>query len=153
VVNPDHWHFAGCPVNGPHLEATQKRAVITWFTAAQDQPTVNLAFSDDGGTNFSTPIRVDEGNALGRAQAALLPGRSAVVFWLERVSETTRLLARTVHDDGMMETPVEVSRGSDLGYPHAARGPDSILITWAEGDRLRRVHVALFPFAGHEEVQ
>jgi len=53
----------------------------------------------------------------------------------------------------MMETPIEVSRGSDLGYPHAARGPDSILITWAEGDPLRRVHVALFPFAGHEEAQ
>ena len=153
VVHPDHWHFAGCPVNGPHLDATQKRAVITWFTAAQDQPTVNLAFSDDGGTSFSTPIRVDEGNPLGRAQAALLPGRSAAVFWLERVSGTTRLLARTVHEDGMMETPIEVSRGSDLGYPHAARGPDSILITWAEGDPLRRVHVALFPFASHEEVQ
>jgi hypothetical protein len=75
------------------------------------------------------------------------------VFWLERVSGTTRLLARTVHDDGMMETPIEVSRGSDLGYPHAARGPDSIPITWAEGDPLRRVHVALFPFAGHEEAQ
>ena len=153
VVHADHWHFAGCPVNGPHLDATEKRAVITWFTAAQNQPTVNIAFSDDGGANFSPPIRVDEGNPFGRAQAVLIPGHSAVAFWLERFSGTTRLLARTVHDDGMMETPIEVSHGSDLGYPQAARGSDSILVTWAEGDQLRRVHVALFPFAGHEGAQ
>ncbi len=153
MVYADHWHFAGCPVNGPHLDATQKRAVITWFTAAQDQPTVKLAFSDNGGANFSPPLRVDEGHAIGRAQAVLLPGPSPVAFWLERVSGTTRLLAGTVHDDGMMETPIEVSRGSDLGYPHAARAADAILVTWAEGDPVRRVHVALFPFAGHEESQ
>jgi hypothetical protein len=143
VVHTDRWHFAGCPVNGPQLDATQKRTVVTWFTAAKDQPIVNLAFSDDGGANFSSPIRIDEGNALGRAQVVLLPGRSAVAFWLERVSGTTRLLARAVHDDGMMETPVEVSRGSDLGYPHAARAGDAILITWAEGEPVRRVHVGL----------
>ena len=52
-----------------------------------------------------------------------------------------------------METPIEVAHGSDLGYPQAARGLDSILVTWAEGDQLRRVHVALFQFAGHEGVQ
>lgn len=153
VVHADHWHFAGCPVNGPHLDSTKKRAVITWFTAAQDQPTVNLAFSDDGGASFSAPIRVDEGRAEGRAQAVLLPGRSAVVFWLEHVSGTTRLLARVAHDDGLMEKPIEVSRGSDLGYPHAARAADGVLITWAEGDAVQRVHVALFPDAGHEEAQ
>jgi hypothetical protein len=144
VVHADHWHFAGCPVNGPQLDATQKRAVITWFTAAHDQPAVNLAFSDDSGANFSAPIRIDEGNPLGKAQAVLLPGRSAAAFWLERVSGATRLLARVVHDEGMMETPVEVSRGSDLGYPHAARAAGAIFITWAESDPVRRVHVALF---------
>jgi hypothetical protein len=145
VLHRDHWHFAGCPVNGPQLDATHKRAIIIWFTAAHDQPTVNLAFSDDGGANFSSPIRVDEGNALGRAQAVLLPGHSAAAFWLERVSGTTRLLMRTVHDNGMMEKSIEVSRGFDLGYPHAARSAGAILITWAEGDPVRRVHVALFP--------
>jgi hypothetical protein len=144
VLHADHWHFTGCPVNGPHLDATQKRALITWFTAAQDRPTVNLAFSDDAGANFSAPIRVDEGNAIGRAQAVLLPGRSAAAFWLERVSGTTRLLVRAVHEDGMLEMPIEVSHGSDLGCPHAARGAGAILITWAEGDALRRVHVDLF---------
>lgn len=125
--------------------------VITWFTAAHDQPTVNLAFSDDGGASFSGPIRVDEGRAVGRAQAVLLPGHSVVVFWLEHVSGTTGLLARVVHGDGLMEKPVEVSRCSDLGYPHASRAADGALITWAEGDTVRRVHVALFPYAGHEE--
>ena len=145
VVHADHWYFAGCPVNGPHLDVNQKRAAVTWFTGAQDQPAVDLAFSDEGGANFSAPVRVDAGNPIGRAQVVLLPGRSAVAFWLEHSSGRSRLLARTVYENGAMESPIEVSRGTDLGYPHAARTSDGILITWAEGNPLRRVHVAQFP--------
>lgn len=153
IVHADHWHFAGCPVNGPHLDADQKRTVMTWFTAAQDQPVVNLAFSDDGGATFSAPSRIDEGNPAGRAQVVLLPGRSAVAFWLEHSSGTTQLLARTVYEDGAMEKPIEVSRGSDLGYPHTARAAGGVLITWAEGDPVRRAHVARLPVTGHKEEQ
>jgi hypothetical protein len=50
-----------------------------------------------------------------------------------------------------METPIEISRGSDLDYPHAARAADGILITWAEA--VRRVHVNLFPVTGYKEEQ
>ena len=153
VVHADNWHFAGCPVNGPHLDGDQRRTVIAWFTGAQDQPAVKLAFSNDGGANFSAPIRIDEGNAIGRAQVVLLPGNSAFAFWLEHGSGTSRLLMRSVHDDGMIETPIEVSHGSDLGYPQAVRAANAVFITWAQGDPLRRVHVALFPIAGREEEQ
>ena len=145
IAYADNWHFAGCPVNGPHLDADRDRTVIVWFTAAQDQPVVELAFSKDGGANFSAPIRVDEGNAIGRAQVALLPGHSAVAFWLEHFSGMTRLLARAVHEDGVIETPIEVSRGSDLGFPHTARVADGILITWAERTSVSRIHVGLLP--------
>jgi hypothetical protein len=58
----------------------------------------------------------------------LWPGCSAVVFWLEHVSETTRLLERVVHDGGLLGKHIEVSRGSDLGYPRAARAEDGALI-------------------------
>ncbi len=150
VAHADNWHFAGCPVNGPHLDADQKRTVISWFTAAQDQPMVKLAFSSDGGTSFANPIRVDEGNAIGRVQVVLLPGHSAVAFWLEHLLGTTRLLARAVHEDGVIETPVEVSRGSHMAYPHAASATDGILIAWSKGSPVRRVHVGLFPFTSLE---
>ena len=84
----------------------------------------------------------------------LLAERAVVAFWLEHFSGTTQLLlARTVHEDGAMDEPIEVSRGSDLGYPRAARAAGGVLITWAEGDAVRRVHVAMFPYAGYEEVQ
>ena len=148
VAHADNWHFAGCPVNGPHLDADRNRTVIVWFTGAQDRPAVNLAFSMDGGANFSGPIRVDEGNAIGRAQVVLSPGHSAVAFWLERASGTTRLLMRSVHEDGVMEQPLEVTRGSELGYPHVVGMVDGILVTWAEGGPVPRVHVGMAPF-GH----
>jgi len=147
VVHADYWHFAGCPVNGPHLDADRKRTVIAWFTGAQDQPAVNLAFSVDGGATFSGPIRVDEGNAIGRVQVVLSPEHAAVAFWLEHASSTTRLLMRKVHEDGVMEQPVEVTRGSELGYPHVARMVDGILVTWAEGGSVPRVHVGRVPFS------
>jgi hypothetical protein len=146
VAHADNWHFAGCPVNGPHLDADRKRTVIAWFTGAQNQPVVNLAFSVDGRATFSGPIRVDEGNAIGRVQVALSPEHSAVAFWLEHASGTTRLLMRSVHEDGVMEQPLEVTRGSELGYPHVARTIDGILVTWAEGGPVPRVHVGIVPF-------
>jgi hypothetical protein len=146
VAHADNWHFAGCPVNGPHLDADPKRTVIAWFTGAEDQPAVKLAFSNDGGANFSIPMRVDEGNAVGRVQVVLSPGHSAFAFWLAHASGTTRLLMRSVHEDGVMEQPLEVTRGSELGYPHVARTVGGILVTWAEGGPVPRVHVGMVPF-------
>jgi hypothetical protein len=133
-------------VNGPHLDADPKRTVIAWFTGAEDQPAVKLAFSNDGGANFSIPMRVDEGNAVGRVQVVLSPGHSAFAFWLAHASGTTRLLMRSVHEDGVMEQPLEVTRGSELGYPHVARTVGGILVTWAEGGPVPRVHVGMVPF-------
>ena len=52
-----------------------------------------------------------------------------------------------------MDEPIEVSRGSDLGYPHAARAAGGVLITWAEGDAVRRVHVARLRVTDHKEEQ
>jgi hypothetical protein len=47
-----------------------------------------------------------------------------------------------------METPIEILRGSDLGYPHAARAAGGILITWRMAIRFGGVHVGLFPVTG-----
>jgi hypothetical protein len=114
IVHADHWHFAGCPVNGPHLDAVGERSVLIWFSAPQDQPAVKLAFSERGGSEFKAPVRIDEGNAIGRTQVVLLPTHSAVAFWLENTSGKARLLARRVRNDGVLETPIDTqfrSRG------------------------------------------
>ena len=111
---PDRWHFAGCPVNGPNLDADGSRIAPIWFSAPQDKPEVMLAFSEDGGSTFTPPVHVDEGNAVGRAQVVLQPAHSALAFWLESNSGTTRLLGRRVRDNKTLDARFESREGRGL---------------------------------------
>src|SRR5436305_1957254 len=67
LVHNDQWHLTGCPVNGPRIVANGARAVVAWFTAANEKPSVLVAFSRDGAATFGAPIRVDAGHPVGRA--------------------------------------------------------------------------------------
>jgi hypothetical protein len=141
IAHPDRWHIEACPVNGPHLDTDGERTALIWFRAPQDQPLIRLAFSQDGGADFASPLRIDTGLAIGRAQVVLLPGNSAVAFWLENDAGTARILARRFHNNDVLGAPFELSRGANLGYPHAVRADDGILLTWAERDAVSRVRV------------
>jgi len=149
IAHPDHWHIEACPVNGPHLDTDGTRTALIWFSAPQDQPAVKLAFSEDGGATFAPPLRIDTGNALGRAQVKLPPNQSAIAFWLENESGTARLLARHILNDALRDEPFELSRGGNIGYPHVARATEGILLTWAEKDKesVSRVRVGLLKIA------
>lgn len=143
IPHADRWHFAGCPVNGPHLDTVGSRVALIWFSASEDQPRVRLAFSEDGGSTFASALRVDEGSALGRAQVVLLPRHSALAFWLERRSGATRLVGRRIRDEERLDGVFEVAHGAGLGYPHAIRSGSDVFITWAEGKPVSLVHVAI----------
>lgn len=147
VVHADHWHIEACPVNGPHLAADGDRITLIWFSAANDKPEVKLARSANGGADFSAPVRVDQGNAIGRAQVVLLPDGSAIAIWLENSRGTARLLARMVRDDGALEGILELAKGADLGYPHAARAAGGVLVTWADRNAVSTVHAGLLRIA------
>ena len=131
----------------PHLAADGDRITLIWFSAANDKPEVRLAHSSNGGADFSAPVRVDEGNAIGRAQVVLLPDGSAIAIWLENSRGTARLLARRVRDDGVLEGILELAKGADLGYPHAARAAGGVLVTWAERNAVSTVHAGLLRVA------
>jgi len=143
IPHTDNWHFAGCPVNGPHLDTDGVTTALVWFSAPQDQPEVQLAFSEDEGSTFAPPMRIDEGNVVGRAQVVLLPGRSTLAFWLEGKHGTARLLGRLIRDNKKPEAPFEVARGAGLGYPHAVRVGKNVLITWSAETPISQIHVAV----------
>ena len=44
-MHADGWHMEGCPVNGPSIAADGDDVVLGWFTAANDEPRVQLARS------------------------------------------------------------------------------------------------------------
>lgn len=146
-VHRDGWRIEACPVNGPAVAAEGRRVAAAWFTAAADEPSVLVAFSNDAGESFGAPVRVDGGNPAGRADVVLLDDGSAVVSWIERRGVgRAELVARRVDPDGSLHGPSVVAPSSGeraSGFPRMARLGDGLLFAWThtDGDD-RRVRVA-----------
>lgn len=134
IVHADGWKMAGCPVNGPQLDASGQRVAIAWFTAAHQQPRVYAAFSNDGGATFAAPIRVDVEKAAGRVDLALLANGSAAVTWVEQRGEKSLLFARRVSQSGAAGKVVEI--GEARGFPRIAVSKENIGLVWTAGERV-----------------
>lgn len=122
TVHHDGWEINGCPVNGPALAADGNRLALAWFTGAADTSRVLLALSDDGGATFAAPIRIDDGDPIGRVSVAFLPSGEAVVGWLERVAEQAAFRVLRVDPMGQPSDAMDVAQvtsGRDSGFPRS----------------------------------
>lgn len=136
-LSNDGWKIPGCPVNGPALASDGQRVVAAWFTLGSDQQaSVRVAFSEDAGRTFSTPVRVDDGEPLGRTDVVLLPGGDALVAWLESPADSVASIrVRRVHPDGqpnesLVVTATSAERAS--GSPRLARVGDTLYFAWTQ---------------------
>ena len=155
-LHVDGWQIAGCPVNGPALDARGARVAIAWFTSAADTARVLVARSDDEGRHFQSPARVDAGNPLGRVGVALLPDGTSVAIWIEGGASgargpshmggnETRILARTVSPSSIVGPVVTVARTSGVrgsGIPQIALSESDLYFAWTEAGHLSRIRVA-----------
>jgi hypothetical protein len=144
-VHTDNWEINGCPVNGPSVNADGRRVVIGWFTTAEDTPRVKVAFSEDAGATFGSPIHVDDGETVGRVDALLLPDGSALVCWLSGNVEGGAIKVRRVRSDGNLGPPAviaktDISRSS--GFPRMARLGNEVHFAWTEFGKPSRVRTA-----------
>ena len=144
-VHVDNWQINGCPVNGPAVAADGRRVVVAWFTGVGDTPRVKVAFSEDGGANFSEPIQVDDGETVGRVDTLLLPDGSALVCWLAGNAEGGAIKVRRVQADGKAGTPsviakTDISRSS--GFPRMARFGNEVQFAWTEFGKPSHVRMA-----------
>lgn len=150
-VHDDHWKIAACPVNGPALAARDKRVALAWFTAPNDSGRVNLAFSDDAGARFSSPIRIDAGAPAGRVDVALLPDGGALVTWVERVGgDVAAVRARRVARDGKAGTATTIASSSVArasGFPRMAVTGANAMFAWTVPGRPSSIRVARAPLA------
>lgn len=145
LVFDDGWKIPGCPVNGPAFAREGNMTAIAWFTAPEGAAQVNVAFSNDAGTTFSRPLRVDGGKPLGRVGINLLPGGTALVVWLEYGDNTAELRGRLVSptedlQDSFLIASVSADRAS--GYPRVARSGRRVLFAWTETGSTKKVKVA-----------
>ena len=132
-IHEDNWKIAGCPVNGPRVAAGGDTLVVAWFTGASGNSRVNAMFSADGGITFDRPIRVDEGNAVGRVDVELLDNRTAVVSWME----SGLIKIAKVHADGAKERALKIDSSSgsrSSGFPQMTKSGNSLILAWTDED-------------------
>lgn len=144
-LHADGWKIAGCPVNGPAMDADDDRVAIAWYTEAEDSARVLLAFSKDGGKGFGAPIHVDGGDPLGRVDVLLLEDGSALALWLESRAKGAVVLARRVTPEGARSAPVTIAETSAKrasGYPRMVRDGRRVVFAWTDAGTPSRVRVA-----------
>ena len=128
TLHADGWKIAGCPVNGPQLDARGKRVVAAWFTGAQNDPRVQVAFSDDAGATFSKPVRVTTGMTMGRVDVALIDANNAVVTYVT----DGFLHARRVSRDGKLGAAMRIAKVT--GFPRVAVSQENVGVVWSADD-------------------
>lgn len=133
TVGDDQWNIAGCPVNGPAIAAREQQVAVAWFSGADNQPTVQMAYSQDGGVSFGKAVAVDTAKPQGRVDVELLEDGSAVVLWMCNPEQGASLCLRRVSKEGeqgvVQRLDGVVKPG---GFPHFSRIGDNLLFAWVE---------------------
>jgi len=134
-VHSDHWKIAGCPVNGPSVSSLNETVAIAWFTAADEKPKVQLAFSTSYGEKILNPIRVDNGNAIGRVGVKLVSETEAAVIWMEpKGNETVVQFALVSLSGEILKTQsiAEISAERSSGFPQIEKIGRTLFFAWTE---------------------
>ena len=133
TVGKDNWKIAGCPVNGPSIDALDQTVAIAWFTGAKEEGDVMVAFSKDSGESFTDSYRVDSGSATGRVDIVMLTDKEAALVWMQPKGEDEVIYLMKINDHGYTGTPMVISKTSPeraSGFPQLERVGDTLFLAW-----------------------
>lgn len=149
-VHEDGWGISGCPVNGPMVAAVGRRVAVAWYTGADFEGRVQVAFSDDAGATFAGPIVLERDAALGRVDVALSRAGEALVIWLASDAYGGVIRAHRVTEAGPVGEPMRIARtnpGRQSGFPKLELiDDDRALVVWTHADRPSRLRAAVVGF-------
>lgn len=133
TVHADNWEVYACPVNGPAVAANGRTAAVAWFTGVGNAGHAWLAFSSDAGRTWGMPVRLDEGEAVGRVDVELLPDGSAVALYVEFVDGREEVRMKHVTPN-LATSPAAVLEGSGRlrGSPRMALSGEDLVVAWTE---------------------
>lgn len=137
TVHADNWEISGCPVNGPSVDAIDSTVAVVWYTAANGKPTIKISFSEDSGATFNSPIKVDNGNPLGRVDVVLISKEKAVITWVENTESMAEIRAVGVQINGTMGEDyllTETSPARNSGFPKLKKTDTNLYLAWTEVD-------------------
>ena len=133
TIGNDNWKIPGCPVNGPAIDSFGSNVAVAWYTAADDSPKVQVAFSQDIGVTFGLPFRIDNGNVLGRVDITMISDTEAIISWMENKGDDTLIQVMKIESNGSMGSPITVSKTSAeraSGFPQLEVLGNQIYIAW-----------------------
>ncbi|MBK9171140.1 MAG: exo-alpha-sialidase [Bryobacterales bacterium] len=140
VVHPDGWKIQGCPTDGPAMAAVGPHIGLVWTTRADERPRVQMALSRDGGATFTPPIRIDDGDPLGRPAITVLDKQNYLAVWLEKsAAGKADIRARRVSiegEAGTSRTIAPAAAARSAGFPQVAVAGDQVVFAWRD-ERVR----------------
>ena len=139
LINNDGWVINGCPVNGPNIDSYGDNVVVSWFSASNGIPKVNVKFSKDRGYSFSEKIYVNDLNniPLGRVDVEFIDNDEILISWLSSLDGKGLLLMRKINSKGNLGkiTSFEnISTQRSTGFPQIEKFKDNIYISWTDSE-------------------
>ena len=144
-VYNDNWEIAGCPVNGPVVKSNGKSVAVAWFAMNDTIPEVKLAFSNDDGENFALPIRIDEGDPLGRVDLLFLSEEEVLVTWMEQDEIQGIIKGQIINSNGKKNKSFEIATTNNSrrsGFPRMTRNGKNVIIAWTDAEKNSKVKTA-----------
>jgi hypothetical protein len=109
---------------------------------------VRLAFSNDGGRTFTSPVEVAAGRVAGRVDVVLLADGRAVVSWLAESSGGAAIRAQPFTSTGPAGPAIDVA-ASDVartsGFPQMLAVDGGLLFAWTASTATPGVRTAFAP--------
>lgn len=149
-VGVDNWEIAGCPVNGPVVQAKGSRLAVAWFSASNERPKIQVAWSDDAGDSMSDPVTVASGSILGHVGAAMLNAGDMAVTWLSSApggAAELHLRRVSASDEPGPDRVIVAAAGvAPFSVPQVVLVGQSLLLAWTDASgEDSRVRTAVIP--------
>ncbi len=134
-LDPDNWVIAGCPINGPAVAASGDSVAVAWFSAADNDPYVRLARSEDAGQHFDVAVEIDATGSFGYVDVAVTDAGETVVSWLRREADGLALAIRRVSSAGLVGDPQTVAfidTGRPADFPQMVYAGQRLVFAWTD---------------------
>jgi hypothetical protein len=136
AVAHDNWTMPACPVNGPAIAANGRAVWAAWYTAADNKPSIRLAFSDNSGASFRAVKTIRQGNHIQGRVDVIGDPEGAWMLWTEENAAQTLWVQRFDQRLNAAGTAVRVAqlqgRGRATGFAKMQKTPDGLHIVWVD---------------------
>ena len=153
-VYADNWQINGCPVNGPKAAALGNDLAVAWFTMAGGKPKVQMAFSEDNGVHFDSPLVLSESHVMGRVDIAYVGQKTVVVSWMEQIDDNAIIRVMRVSKDGQRSIPIDIEKTSAArvsGFPQMEVLNDKLYFAWTDyANDIEQVKTSFVPLTSFE---